>query len=173
MVNQCPSSRPIWTSLNREFKVQRRQLEDEELSAQSCHEAFEEGFHDGTLEAMTLAHVVSLADENKQRASRPEPAKKRGLRLHSTVRVHTWRRHMATTPQNTKIPQSQIFDVLTNLWLLAQSRQPGRKLFSDLTESTWPKFLKELLNKDNFALQRDVQGEAWASPAWNHCLEYE
>ena len=161
-----------WTSLIREFKVQRGKLEDEELPAQSYYEAFEEGLHDGTLEAETLAHVVSLADEKKQRASRPEPAKQLGLHLDSTLTVQTKRRYMASMPQNTESLRAK-YEVLTNLWLLAQSRQPGRKLYADLTESTWPKFLKELPNKDNFALQRDVQGEVWASPAWNHCLEYE
>ena len=36
-------------------------------------------------------------------------------------------------------------------------------------ESTWPKLLKELLNKDNFP--RYVQCEVWASLEWNQCLE--
>ena len=65
------------------------------------------------------------------------------------------------------------YGVLSNLWLLAQSRQPGRKMYADFTENTWPKFLKELLNEDNFGLQREIQGEVWATPAWTHCLEYE
>ena len=42
-------------------------------------------------------------------------------------------------------------------------------MYADFTENTWPK----LLNEDNFALQRDIQGEVWATPAWTHCLEYE
>ena len=63
--------------------------------------------------------------------------------------------------------------VLTNVWLFAHARQVGRKLCSDLTESTWPEFLKELLKEDHFAFPRDIQGEAWASPARTHCLEYE
>ena len=46
-------------------------------------------------------------------------------------------------------------------------------MYADFTENTWPKFLKELLNEDNFGLQRDIQGEVWATPAWTHCLEYE
>ena len=35
------------------------------------------------------------------------------------------------------------------------------------------KFLKELLNENNFGLQRDIPGEVWATPAWAHCLKYE
>ena len=46
-------------------------------------------------------------------------------------------------------------------------------MYADFTENTWPKFLKELLNEDNFGLQREIQGEVWATPAWTHCLEYE
>ena len=46
-------------------------------------------------------------------------------------------------------------------------------MYADFIENTWPKFLKELLNEDNFGLQREIQGEVWATPAWTHCLEYE
>ena len=30
------------------------------------------------------------------------------------------------------------------------------------------RFLRELLNEDNFGLQRDIQGEVWATLAWAH-----
>ena len=76
-----------WTSLVREFEVQRGKLEDEERPSECSYEAFEEGFHDGILEAKTLAYVVSLPDAKKQRASRPEPAKQQGLHLDSTLTV--------------------------------------------------------------------------------------
>ena len=46
-------------------------------------------------------------------------------------------------------------------------------MYADFSDNTWPKFLKELLNEDNFGFQRDIQGEIWATPAWTHCLEYE
>ena len=55
-----------WALLIREFKVQRGKIEDEELPARSCSEAFEEGFHDGTLEAETLAHFIRLAEEKSR-----------------------------------------------------------------------------------------------------------
>ena len=76
--------------------MQRGKLEDEEPFSQCCYEVFEEGLHDGTLEAETLAHVVSLADAKKQRASRPERAKQLGLYLGSTLTVQTKRHHMVT-----------------------------------------------------------------------------
>ena len=72
---------------------------------------------------------MSIAEEQKQRAGRPEPPKQLGL-------------HHAN--QGGKCSQTSL-------------------------ENTWPK----LLNEDNFGLQRDIQGEVWATPAWTHCLEYE
>ena len=35
------------------------------------------------------------------------------------------------------------------------------------------KSMKELLNEDNFGLQRDLQGGGGPTLAWAHCLEYE
>ena len=161
-----------WVSLLREFKKQRGKIQDSELPAQSYYEAFEESLHDGTIQAETLSHVVSIAEEQKQRASRPEPPKQLGLHLDSTLTVQTKRRYMSSMPATTEALRTK-YEVLTNLWLLGQSRQPGRKMYADFTENTWPKFLKELLNEDNFGLQREIQGEVWATPAWTHCLEYE
>ena len=62
-----------WVSLLREFKQQRGKIQDSELPAQSYYEAFEESLHDGTIQAETLSHVVSIAEEQKQRAGRPNP----------------------------------------------------------------------------------------------------
>ena len=67
-----------WVSLLREFKQQRGKIQDSELPAQSNYEAFEESLHDGTIQAETLSHVVSIAEEQKQRAGRPEPPKATG-----------------------------------------------------------------------------------------------
>ena len=78
-----------WTSLLREFKQQRGKIQDNELPAQSYYEAFEESLHDGTIQAQTLSHVVSIAEEQKQRAGRPEPPKQPGLHLDSTLTSQT------------------------------------------------------------------------------------
>ena len=154
-----------WVSLLREFKNQRGKIQDNELPAQSYFEAFEESLHDGTLQAETPAHVVSIAEEQKQRAGRPEFPKQLELHLDSTLTVQTKRRDMSSMLANTEaLPTKN--EVLTNLWLL-----PGRKMYADFTENTWPKFLEELLIEDNFGLQRDIQGEVWATPAWTHCLQ--
>ena len=161
-----------WVSLLRQFKQQRGKIQDSELPAQSYYEAFEESLHDGTIQAETLPHVVSIAEEQNQRANRPEPPKQLGLHLDSTLTVQTKRRYMSSIPSTTEALRTK-YEVLSNLWLLEQSRQPGRKMYADFTENTWQKFLKELLNEDNFGLQREIQGEVWATPAWTHCLEYE
>ena len=63
--------------------------------------------------------------------------------------------------------------VMTNLWLLAQLRQPGRQLHADLSKDTFNDFLEELLSTDNFLMKRQVEGETRAAPIWAHCMEYE
>ena len=62
-----------WASLPRKFKQQRGRTQDNELPAQRYHEAFEESLHDGSIKAETLAHLVSTAEEEKQRPGRPDP----------------------------------------------------------------------------------------------------
>ena len=42
--------------------------------------------------------------------------------------------------------------VKTNLWPLAPMRQPGRHLYTDLTEDTFSDFLDELVSEDNFLM---------------------
>ena len=41
------------------------------------------------------------------------------------------------------------YRVMTNLWLLAQLRQLGRRLCADLTKDTFNDFLEELFSTDN------------------------
>ena len=42
------------------------------------------------------------------------------------------------------------YAVLTNRWLLAQMRQPGRSFYKDLDKSTFTYFLDTLLDQDNY-----------------------
>ena len=49
---------------------------------------------------------------------------------------------------------------MTNIWLLAARRHPGRTLYQDLTPNTW--------NPSGARLQ----ASKWWSLAWGHCLEY-
>ena len=56
--------------------------------------------------------------------------------------------------------------IMSNMWLLAQMRQPGRHLYADL--------LSELLSTRNFRFRaRSVEGVKLVVPQWSHCLEYE
>ena len=66
------------------------------------------------------------------------------------------------------------YTVMKHLWLLAQMRQPGRHAFSDLGKDTWTDLLEELLNKDNFLFERQIEGGGTlVGPDWNACLECE
>ena len=60
--------------------------------------------------------------------------------------------------------------VVENPYLLAQMRQPGRSIYSDLTPSTFSGFLKILLNKRNFNFKKEVDGQLLSQPCWAHCL---
>ena len=65
------------------------------------------------------------------------------------------------------------YQVMTHMWLLAQMRQPTRPVYSDLKESTFTKFLDELLSENFFLLEREVAGGKMIVPEWAHCLEHE
>ena len=59
------------------------------------------------------------------------------------------------------------------MWLLAQLRQPGRSLFSDLQPTTFSRILKQLLGKEDFGLKKVLQGKFLTAPCWEHCMSYE
>ena len=65
------------------------------------------------------------------------------------------------------------YRVMTNLWFLAQVRQPGRQLYADLTKDTLNDFLEELLSTDKFVMKKQIEGQTWAAPTWAHCMEHE
>ena len=62
---------------------------------------------------------------------------------------------------------------MTNLWLLAQMRQPGRSIYADFDRNTFIDFLETLLDKDNFNFYKEVDGRPMISPSWSYCLSYE
>ena len=59
------------------------------------------------------------------------------------------------------------------MWLMAQMRQPGRRLYEDFNDRTWSDLLDELMSEDMFQLEQEVAGEKMVWPRWEHCLEYE
>ena len=79
-----------WASLIVQFKMHcGMSIHDVKLPAQSCYGSFEERLRNGIIEAETLAHVVSLADERKQIASKQEPPFQMGVHLDASLSVQT------------------------------------------------------------------------------------
>ena len=162
-----------WLGLVDQFKTKYgTHLHDSLLPAQSYFGSFEEKLADGQLSAETLSHVISLHEEDRQRAQRPEASRQLGVHLDSTLTVETRRKYMSTMPLNSEELRDK-YAVMTNMWILAQMRQPGRTMYQDLRKDTWNDLLQEPLSTRNFRLEREVAGVRIVVPAWGHCLEYE
>ena len=156
-----------WASMLVQFKKKQYGLNIHEakLPAQSYYESFEERLHNEVIEAGTLAHVVSLEEEREQMASKPEPPTQMGLHLDSTMTLQTKKRYISRMPTDPESLSTK-YRVMSNLWLLAQLRQPGRQHYADLTRNTFKVFLEELLSTDNFLSKKQIEGETWAAPIW-------
>ena len=152
-----------WASMIFQFKQQYgMNIHDAKLPAQSYFESFEERLHNGVTEAETLAHVVSVEEERVQIASKPELSTQMGTHIVWTLTLQTKKRYISRMFADPESLRTK-YRVMTNLWLLAQLRQPGRQLYADLTKDTFNDFLKE----------RQIEGETWAAPVWTHCMEDE
>ena len=162
-----------WTSLLTEYKNKHgKHIPDEKLPAQSMFENFAERLADGTLKAEPLSHIVSLFEEEQQDAKRPDPTRQYNLQLDSKLTITTKRRHLSSEPTDEKGLRLK-YSIMTNLWLLAQMRQPGRSIYADLDRNTFIDFLETLLDKDNFNFYKEVDGRPMISPCWSYCLSYE
>ena len=163
-----------WTSLDHGVQEQAWQAHilDDKLPAQSMFENFSERLADGTLKAEPLSHVVSLFEEEQQDAKRPDPTRQYNLQLDSKLTITTKRRHLSSEPTDEKGLRLK-YSILTNLWLLAQMRQPGRSIYADFDRNTFTDFLETLLDKDNFNFYKEVDGRPMISPSWTYCLSYE
>ena len=156
-----------WKSLVDQFKAKYGQfLPDNTSPAQSYYEAFEEKLADGELQAETLAHVLDIHEEETPRALKPEPSRQVGLHLDATLTIQTCRRYMSTMPTTTE----ELRDKFA-MRLLAQLRQPGRALYSDLTPRN--ELLTEQLSTRSSRLEREIRGVKMIVPQRSHCLEYE
>ena len=71
------------------------------LPSQSYCESFEEKLAEGQLTAETLAQVTSLAEEERQRAQKPEPARQLGLHLDATPTIPPRRHFVSSAPTST------------------------------------------------------------------------
>ena len=86
--------------------------------------------------------------------------------------IQTRRRYLSSTPQNTEQLRTK-YRIMSNMWLLAQIRQPGRRLYEAFNDRTFSDLLDEALSEDMFQLEQEVAGEKMITPRWEHCLEYE
>ena len=83
--------------------------------------------------AEPLSHVLSLAEEKEQKEKKPDQGRQVGIHLDSTLTIQTRRRYVSSPPSNTEELRTK-YKIMTNLWLLAQMREPGRKLYADLRQ---------------------------------------
>ena len=149
-----------WTSVVVRFKKKYgSDLQDEELPAQANYEDF-------------LDQVISMAEAEEQERQKPDPPKQFGIHLDSKLTLQTRLRYTGTAPKNTEELRPK-YEVMSNMWLLAQLRQPGRSLFSDLQPTTFSRILKQLLGKEDFGLKKELEGKFLTAPCWEHCLSYE
>ena len=162
-----------WTSVIVKFKSKYgSNLQEEELPAQAYFEEFQEKLAAGMLQAEPLDQVISQAEAEEQDRKKPDPPRQYGMHLNATLTIQTRRRYTSSRPKNLE-ELRQKYDVLSNCWLLGQQRQPGRALYSDVDSNTFPRILKELLGKNNFSLQKELEGQPLVAPPWGHCLSYE
>ena len=115
---------------------------------------------------------MSLFEEEQQDAKRPDPTRQYNLQLDSKLTITTKRRHLSSEPTDEKGLRLK-YSILTNLWLLAQMRQPGRSIYADFDRNTFVDFLETLLDKDNLNFYKEVDGRPMISPSWSYCLSYE
>ena len=69
--------------------------------------------------------------------------------ISAQLTLQTRKRYSSVAPKNFKELRAKN-EVMANMWLLAQLRQPGRSVFSDLEPTTFQKFLKQLLCRRRF-----------------------
>ena len=108
--------------------------------------------------AESLDQVINLAEAEEQGRSKLDPPKQFGIHLDSKLALQTRRRCTGSAPKNTEELRAK-YEVMSNMWLLAQRRQLGRSLFSDLQPTTFQRILKQLLGKEDFGLKKGVTRE--------------
>ena len=149
-----------------------RDMPEDRLLSQSCFESFEEKLNGIRLKPETLSQVVSQEEEEDKEAKKPYHARHWGVMLDAKVMVQTRRMYTSTMPASLEQPRTK-YAIMSRVWLVAQMRQPGRQLFSDLTPNTFPKFREQLLSKKNFHFRKELPDKSIMAPVRTDCLEYE
>ena len=124
------------------------------------------------LKAEPLSLMVSAFEEEVQDARTPDTSRQYNLQLDSRLTISTKRRHTSTEPTD-EIGLRAKYAIMTNLWLLAQMKQPGRSIYKDFDVSTFIDFLDRLCDRDNFHFYKEVDGRPLIAPKWSFCLSYE
>ena len=140
-------------------------IHETRLQGQTYFEAYEEKLSDSLSYPETLAQVISLAEENKQKALTPEVSRQMELHLDNALTIQTKRRFLSAMPATIQELRNK-HQVMSHMWPLAQMRQLARPLYADLKETTFTKFLDESLSEKNFLLEREIAGTRMIVPNW-------
>ena len=97
--------------------------------------------------------VVSAFEEEQQQRNKPDPIRQHGLSLDAMLTITTKKRLVSTEPADENTLRDK-YAIMTNIWLLAQMKQPGRIIYRDFDRSTFMDFLERLLDKKNFNLDK-------------------
>ena len=147
-----------WTSIMVQFKAKcGNDLTDDELPAHAYFEDFQETLAAGMHRAWPLDQVTSQAEAEEQDRTKPELARQYDVHLGSRSTLQTRRKYTSSNPKDVEQLRAK-YDVMSNLWLLAQTRQRERALCADLSPLTFPRMLTELLSKMNFNLKKELLG---------------
>ena len=149
-----------WTPLMTSFRAKYgKHISEEKLPSHSYDESFSEKIAIGALKAEPLGKIVSLLEEELQEKNKPETSKRYNVSLDSKLTIATKKELVSSEPVDEKTLREKYY-VMTNMWLLAQMRQPGRSICKDLDRNTFMDFLETLLDRRNFNLHKEVNGSA-------------
>ena len=115
----------------------------------------EERVASGSLRTEPLTTLLSLEEETRFKDRHPEAGKQFSLSVDSKFTIQSSKRILSSISVSTIEDQRDKYRVMSNLWLLAQVRQPGRHLNKDFTKDTFPEFLEELIGARNFRMDRE------------------
>ena len=162
-----------WTSTMYAFRLKfGKHIPEEKLPAQSYYEAFAERLAIGALKAEPLSMVVSAFEEEAQERNKPDPIRQYGISLDAKLTITTKKRIVSSEPVDEKTLREK-YSIMTNMFLLAQMKQPGRAIYRDFDKCTFMDFLEKLLDKKNFNLHKEVNGSLPLVPKWSDCMSYE
>ena len=76
-------------------------------------------------------------------------------------------RFVSSPPTNTEELRTE-YKIMTNLWLLAQMREPRSGLYADLDKDTFMDFADEFISEKNFLREKRINEFKMVIPQWEH-----